>query len=313
MSKYIRILLVFSLLLTAIPCAVFVKNDKKQTSSYIKKTGFSLPEKVQIMNETDSSLSEIPLDDYLAGCVLAQMPCDFEEEALKCQAIIARTYVLYHRHHNKKLSENPQSYFTSEEAKGFYGKDYEKALKRATNAVKETEGLVLTHKNSPIVTAYHPISSGYTESAKDIWGADLPYLLSVESPHDYDSPQGIQTIEMTEAELFSRLFAFVEMDYDTKATLRIKNKTSHGTVLALEISSEDIKKEIAGKDFAEIYSLNSCNFIISFDNGMCEITCHGGGHLVGLSQWGANQMALSGKNCEEILSHYFCGVSLLKL
>lgn len=310
MIKYVRILLVFSILLTAIPCAVFVKNGEKQTASSTPESRFSIPVTVLIMNKSDSSLSEIPLDEYLAGCVLAQMPCSFETEALKCQAILARTYVLYHLYHQKPLYENPQSYFSPAEAEEFYGENYQKALSRATTAVKETDGLVLTYKNAPIVTAFHPISPGFTESAKDIWGLDLSYLSSVESPHDADSPQGVQTVKISKTELFSRLCAFTQTDEEGEFSIEIKEKSPHGTVLSLKFFANATKKEITGADFAEIFGLNSCNFTINFQDDFATITCLGGGHLVGLSQYGAHRMALSGDVYEEILNHYFPGVSL---
>lgn len=313
MSKYIRILLVFSILLTTIPCAVFLKNDKKEPAGSIEKTNFSLPSEIEIMNKTDSSLSEIPLDDYLIGCVLAQIPCNFEPEALKCQAIIARTYVYYHLYHKKSLSENPQSYFTYEEAREFYGENYQSALDKATLAVFETDGLVLTYENAPIVTAFHPVSYGFTESSEDIWGEEFPYLVSVKSPYDENSSQGIQEIKITKTEFFSRLCAYLDLKEDENMSFEINKKTNHNTVLSLEISNDSTKKEIAGTEFAEIFNTNSCNFTISITDNSATITCYGGGHLVGLSQCGANLMAVSQNTYEEILTHYFQGVSLIKL
>ncbi len=313
MAKYVRILLIFSILLTTIPCAVFLKNDKKEPAVSTEKNTFSLPAEIEIMNKNSSSLSQIPLNDYLIGCVMAQIPCNFETETLKCQAIIARTYVYYHLYHQKSLTENPQSYFTYEEAKDFYGENYQSALDRATLAVFETDGLVLTYENAPIVTAFHPFAYGYTESAGDIWGEEFPYLVSVESPYDENSTQGIEEIKITKTEFFSRLCAFLDIKETENMSFEVSRKTAHNTVLSLEISNGSTKKEIAGTKFAEIFNLNSCNFKISINTDLCIITCYGGGHLVGLSQLGSNLMAVSQSTYEEILTHYFQGVSLSKL
>lgn len=313
MTKYIKILLIFSLLLTTIPLAVFIKNDNPKNITTTDKALYELDDYVKIMNNDGSVLSEIPVNDYLIGCVLAQIPCDFDLEALKCQAIIARTYIFYHQYHNKNPYTLKNSYFTEQEAKEFYKENYENALDKATLAVYETDGLILTYNNAPIVTAFHPVSAGYTESSEDIWGEPFDYLKSVRSQYDDDYRQNPQVIQMTAYEFYARLFSHYQYEAGENPQIEIKEMTKNKTVKSVVFFDEGIKKEITGGEFAEIFNLNSCNFHISIKDNLCVITCYGAGHLVGLSQWGSNNMALSGKSYEEILTFYFQGVSLLKL
>ena len=311
MYRYLRIFIVFSLLLTVIPMGVFLNTKEKTLISEEKKIEISLPEAVIILNKTDASPSEIPLDEYLAGCVMAQIPCTFEEEALKAQAVIARTYLLCQENHPESINtDDSQKYFTPDEAMEFYGESYEAAYEKAMNAVKETEGIYLSYENTPIVTAFHPVSSGFTESAADIFGVEIPYLVSVASPYDKEIDGFEQTVNISQQEVFSRLCAYYEADAVGEFSLEINKKTKNGTVISVEFAQNDIKKEVTATDFATLLGLNSCNFTISENIESFLITCHGCGHLVGLSQWGANSMALEGNSFEEILTHYFYGVSL---
>lgn len=311
MYRYLRIFIVFSLLFTVIPMGVFLNFKKKTPLPTEKTSAVSSPDTVRILNNQGGSLSEIPLDEYLAGCVMAQIPCTFEPEALKAQAVIARTYILYQKAHSNTGNDgNSQKYFTPDQAESFYGESYNEAYEKALTAVKETDGIYLSYENAPIVTAFHPISCGFTESAEDIWGVEIPYLVSVESTADKDADGFEQTLEISQQEIFSRLCAFFEADPVGEFSLKIKEKTKNGTVISLEFSQNDAKKEVTATDLANLLGLNSCNFTISENDDYFLITCHGGGHLVGLSQWGANSMALEGKTFEEILTHYFQGVSL---
>ena len=324
MKTVLRIFVVMSVLIIVIPCGILIKNGDKASAVRSVTAPINSADKVVILSCDSGKLSEVSLDEYLAGCVMAQMPCDFESEALKAQAVICRTYIFARKlSFDKSLngadvsdSGEYQDYFTSDEAKIFYGKAYEQAYSKALSAVKETDGIYISYNGRPAVTAFHPLSAGKTESAEEIWGISLPYLVSAKSESDREIEGFSQNVKISATELFSRLCAFLEIDADTEAIsgcrLEISEKTENGTVLSLGFTINGEKKEVAARDFASILGLNSCNFDFVFVNDTCTITCRGCGHLVGLSQWGANSMAMSGSDFREILSHYFYGISFEK-
>lgn len=321
MKRCIKFTAVFCLLLLIIPAIVFFKKpsdtDARQTAD------IEIPqwETVRILFEERGEISELSLEEYLTGCVMAQIPCTFEKEAVKAQAIICRTYIFY-----KKLfpdedlngadvsdSGEYQSYFNKEQAEEFYGEGYSEAFEKASAAVKETDGVYLSYNGQPAVTAFHPVSSGYTESALDIWGTDIPYLKSVSSQSDKLVEGCEQNVEFTKDELFARITSALEIETDGQVPdgewLYISEQTKNGTALTVTVCVNGEKKQAEASGIALILGLNSSNFSFSFDENSCVVTCRGCGHLVGLSQWGANSMAKEGKNHREILRWYFSGIS----
>lgn len=313
MKYYLKMFLIFSVLMLAIPSIVMIKpknskvpTDQSQTPTFDKITT------VQISDSTTAEVTEIGFNDYLTGCVLAQISCDFELETIKTQATICRTCVYNKLCEEEKTTDfsSFQDYFSIEKAKEYYGENFDTAYALATQAVKDTDGIIITYQGLPIVTAFHPISCGFTESAEDIFSEKIPYLLSVKSPQDTEIKGFEQVVEVSHEEVFSRLCAYFEIEKGKNFTLDIKKQTSHQTVLVLEFSCDDTKKEITGVEFAQIFGLNSCNLDINISEDLYTITCRGAGHLVGLSQYGANVLAQQGKTFEEIIKYYFSDVSL---
>ncbi|MGN0602140.1 MAG: stage II sporulation protein D [Oscillospiraceae bacterium] len=317
MKKQIGIMLIFGILLLGIPCITFLnKNNDKPASAFDENT-------VKILFTKSDEVKEVSLEDYITGAVLAQMPAEFEDDALKSQAILAHTYIL-----RRQITENEnpdeklkgadisddtdiyQSYFTEEQAKEYYGDEYENAYKKVKEAVNDVIDITLTYDSQPIIVAFHAISCGKTESAKDIWGEDIPYLTSVDSSQD-EEVDGFQKVTILSSEEITESLtkAFPDLKFsDIKDSLEIKDSTEAGTVLTVNAGGN----EISGSEFARALSLPSPCFTFEYKDDKYSFTTKGYGHLIGMSQYGANLMAKEGKNYEEILSHYFPGTELTK-
>lgn len=342
MKELLKTALVFALLLTAIPMLIFIKprdaalsaEADKSAETYksaadtadVTPTAGTFPadesDVLKVLDFTDGQILELPMRDYVIGAVMAEMPASYHEEALKAQAVAARTYAVRQRE-KQKLSPDPelmgadisndstkfQAYFTPEQAKAFYGDSYETYYKKVAEAVDGTGNAVLVYGGEPIVAAFHSTSGGRTESAEIVWGSAVDYLVPVESAEDKNSPTYLEEQLFTEAEFRERLESeYPEADFGgaPEAWIAIKEKSASGTVVEMTAGGE----VLTGADFRRIFSLRSANFTVEYADGQFIITTRGNGHGVGMSQYGANAMANEGADYREILLHYYTGAEL---
>ena len=263
-----------------------------------------------LIHESGETLS-LSERDYVIGAVFAQMPADFEQEALKAQAVLARTYAERRRLCEKLsptaelngalLSDDTsvyQAFFTEQQAKDLYGDGYTEAYGRVSAAADSSEGLTLCYDGEPVITAFHGISFGHTESAFTMWGEDIPYLASAESLSDPEQDICRRVCRFTDSELSEK---FPDLNEDDIKALTVAEKSEHGTVLSVRAGDTLIN---AG-DFCESLGLPSQHFSAERTEDGWEFTVLGCGHLVGMSQYGANSLATEGKSAEEILLHYY--------
>lgn len=307
MKKQIGIMLVFGVLLLGIPCFTFLHNGNFSDVKTVDKNI------VKILYTENDKIEEVSMEDYIIGAVLSQMPQDFEEEALKAQAVLAHTYIS-----RRKMTETSdelkgadisddttkyQSYFNKSQAKEFYGDKYEQAYNKVSKAVKQVKNYILSYDSKPIVVAFHALSSGKTESAKNLWGEDIPYLVSVDSSSDKKIDGFEKTEEFSLEDIKKALEkSFKDMDFSTlKDDLKIEKTTETDTVLIVNAGGN----KISGTDFMNALGLDSPCFTIEQNDSKYSIITKGYGHLVGMSQYGANDMAKEGKTYKEILEHYF--------
>lgn len=279
---------------------------------------------LKVLDFTSGQVMELSMREYVIGAVLAEMPATYRSEALKAQAVAARTYAVRQRE-KQRLFPDPelmgadisndsskyQAYFTPEQAKKFYGSGYDPYLQKAEEAVDSTARLIMVYEGEPIVAAFHSLSGGRTESAEIVWGSPVDYLIPVESSDDENAPSYLEEKTFSSSELRA-LFekAFPEMDFSIseKKWISVTETSISGTVTKMVVGG----KEITGADFRKILSLRSANFTIEYSAGKFSITTRGYGHGVGLSQYGANSMAEAGSGFEEILTHYYTGAVLEK-
>lgn len=272
---------------------------------------------VKVYRTEKKQIESLPLETYIAGVVSAEMPAEFELEALKAQALAARTYLI-RRLKEGKFEDVPagaqvldtvrhQAYLDDQQLKERWGNLYQWKKERIAEAVKETSGLVLTYKGEPIDATFFSTSNGFTENAEEYWSQSIPYLRSVASPWDRESPRYLEQV------------TFSVQEFEQKMGVRLVQPASSGqnwyTVLERTTGNRIGKirignKEFTGKETRERLGLNSASFTFERDGNRILVTTRGYGHGVGMSQWGANGMAKSGKKAEQIVKYFYQGVSL---
>ncbi len=327
MKNFISLILCFGLLLILIPSLALTKSKSNNSTHIISTTNsnFHAPKKYKFLIEKTGEIIEVPLKDYLIGSVFAQLPADFEKEAIKAQILIAHTYILK-QHLMQKENPSPNlkgadfsdnsakcyAWYNKAQAKKLYGNKFDEKLSKISKIVDEVIDYVITYDDKLILTAFHSISSGITDSAKDVWKDNIPYLQSTQSVWDQSESEFSETKEFTTDELKARLITNIDnvtLKDDTSNWIKIKETTNTGTVLKLDIGN----KEITGEELSNILSLRSSCFDISYKDNKFFITTKGIGHNVGLSQYGANTLAKQGKNFENILKYYYKNIEITKV
>ncbi|MBQ8004137.1 MAG: stage II sporulation protein D [Oscillospiraceae bacterium] len=270
----------------------------------------------------NGSIEELPLNEYLAGVVASEMPALFPEEALKAQAVAARTYTMKKiaappaaEHNGAAVCSNPahcKAYAPLSETAAGWSSDAEEYTNKITRAVSETDGEILLYDGEPITAVFHSTSSGKTENASDVWGGNVPYLVSVKSPGEDSSPryEDEKTLSPDEFKnIFSKKYPDAKYDTNPENWITSISRSDAGGVKSLSVAGITVK----GSDVRSLFGLNSTNFTVSYTDGTVKIKTRGYGHGVGMSQYGARAMALEGKSYDEILMSYYSGVTLGKI
>lgn len=300
---------------------------KEESKKLVPKIEEEVPEfhgNVKVYNTNSQEVVEMPLEEYIKGVVAAEMPAEFHIEALKAQAVAARTYainrMLKHQGGHPDHPEAPlctgihcQAYLTLEELNSIHAKDWEeKYWGKIGEAVESTRGQVLYYRGELIEALYHSTSGGMTEDAVDVFAVDLPYLKAVESLYEEDAPRFKSKVTMTGDEFVDKInkrFPGANVTTENLADkIKLVEKTESGRVKKISIDGNIVD----GREIRELFQLNSTNFTIYYNprKNIVDIETTGFGHGVGMSQWGANGMAKNGKSYEEILKHYYTGVDL---
>ncbi|WP_411334105.1 stage II sporulation protein D [Metabacillus indicus] len=268
---------------------------------------------VPVYRSSSEKIENIPLEEYVIGVVASEMPADFEEEALKAQALAARTYVVKQMMFDKlpKVPEGAvvsdttshQVYKNNDQLKKQWGKDYNWKMTKIYNAVASTQGQILTYDNKPIDASFFSTSNGYTENSDEYWTAALPYLKSVESPWDEKSPkyhdQTVISVRDFEKKLGVKLGSGGEVG-------KVIERTSGKRVAQVDFNG----KKLSGREIREKLGLRSSDFAWQLKGDQVVITTKGFGHGVGMSQYGANFMAQDGKKYKDIVSYYYQGAKV---
>ncbi|MBQ8249993.1 MAG: stage II sporulation protein D [Clostridia bacterium] len=258
--------------------------------------------------EDNGALDSITVEEYVARVVAHEVPYTYDEEALKAQAVAARTYLYYCLENNSHPHESRADvctdithccgYITEAELTERYGKAYAKdALKASRAAALSTEGEVLTYNGAPLLAVWHASSGGYTENSGDVWLSQLPYLKAVPTPEN--PPVYSASFTLDEVAKILRTNGYI---YNKSTALRI-TRTKSGRCHELTIGNI----RLTGSKARSIFSLRSTDFTARISNGRLYFYTRGYGHGVGMSQNGAEVMAKGGKDYREILTHYYSG------
>lgn len=338
MKKKLMCIFVLALIVCACVGALRVMSRKERVT---EPTQPSSPQNQSDENETPAETGVAPFDcacevsvkigtevvtmdleSYLTGVVAAEMPASFECEALKAQAVAARTYTLYKirygcaNHPDADACDDInccKAYSSQEELKSVWGDNYEQYRARIQQAVNETDGVVVTYNKEPILAAFHSSSGGRTADSGEVWGKSLPYLVSVESPEDEDAVPNYIVEKRISLKEFKAIvlerYPAAEFSNDASTWVSIDAISPSGRVEDATVGGVAVK----GYNVRNLFELRSTMFTVTTDGEGIIFTTAGYGHGVGLSQYGANVMAKNGSNYGEILAAYYTGTGLTRV
>ncbi|MBD2868377.1 stage II sporulation protein D [Paenibacillus sp. IB182493] len=287
--------------------------DKGASSGGEKAEATKEPE-IRVYLTGEKRVETVPLETYVRGVIAAEMPIEFELEALKAQAIAARTYIV-RRLERGDGSGVPvkgadvtdtiehQVYVSLKELEDKWPEaDRESSMRKLNDAVAETKGQIITYAGEPIEAVFFSTSNGHTENSEDYWQQKVPYLRSVASPWDEKlSPKYKETVELSLQAFYGKLG--IAKKGRAKPAIRVTEKTEGGRIGRITIGETDF----TGREVREKLGLASSQFTWRVKGDTIAITTYGYGHGVGMSQWGANGMAQEGRTAEDILRYYYTG------
>ncbi|AGB42328.1 stage II sporulation protein D [Halobacteroides halobius DSM 5150] len=259
---------------------------------------------IKVYNSKTKEVIELQIEEYLKGVLAAEMPASFPIEALKAQAVAARTYTFKRLANQEQLTTNSrvdQAWLSQQDLLERWGLiNYFKYWPKVSAAVEETKGLILTYQGRIIDSVYHSSSGGQTASAKEVWGNKIPYLQSVRSRYERSSPYNRNRKVFTMTELSQKL----NLDNSTIKSIRITKLSNSGRVLKIKIGD----RFFTGQELRNELGLLSTDFSFDITGRRIEFITSGYGHGVGLSQYGAQGMANQGYSFSQILKYYYHGV-----
>ncbi|AJS61656.1 stage II sporulation protein D [Paenibacillus sp. IHBB 10380] len=287
--------------------------EEPQVSVYLTKKG---------------QIETLPLEEYVTGVIAAEMPADFEFEALKAQAIAARTFIVRRLMADDKSgvpvegtgalvtdTVNHQAYISKDTLeKEWKQKGKEAQLEKLIRATQTSRNMVMTYQGKPITASFFSTSNGYTENSEEYWTEAIPYLRSVSSPWDSKiAPHYKDTITLSQKEFLNKLGL---SNRAIPASATGSTKTSKDSLIhVISTTTGHRVKELningvsfSGREVREKLGLRSSQFTWTLSGEDIMITTYGYGHGVGMSQWGANGMAQEGHTATQILKHYYTSI-----
>ena len=298
-----------------IPAAVFfsmnihenIENDNK-----VPSTG-----EINVFFPQEGKTETMEIEEYLRGVVAAEMPAEFEDEALKAQAVAARSYAFYRM--ENPSAEHPdaavctdfshcKAYKTQSELEKGWGKDSARYTEKIKDAVYQTSGEVITYDGEVAMAVFHSQSgAGRTENSRDVWGGEVPYLISVESHGEESAPNFYSTVIVSFGEFKEKILsAYPDAVINSPQDISAPQLSEGGSVKSITIGG----KQIGGREIRSLFALRSSCFKISADEITVTFEVTGYGHGVGMSQYGANTMAKEGYSYIDILTHYYTGTEI---
>ena len=286
------------------------------------------PETAAVHHDRDVTLTiqdgdtteQMTLERYLTGVVRGEMPASFEMEALRAQAAAERSYVYYQLAAGRKDAHPDadfctdhtccSAYLSETAAREKWGGDFAPWNTRVEQAVSDTDGQVVLYNGRPILAVFHSSSAGATADSGDVWTAELPYLVSVDSPEGEETvPNYYSTVTFTAAEAKEKLLAAypeLKLSGTPDRWFGAAAENGSGRVETVSVGGTDIE----GTELRRIFGLRSACFTVAADSESVTFRVTGYGHGVGMSQYGANQLAREGKTWQEILEWYYTGATV---
>ena len=308
---------ILGMLLPAVILFVAMRLDDSEVTTAIDTTGPTASEILVFSSDTvipvlveDGQIEVMDLENYLCGVVLAEMPAEFELEALKAQSVVARTYALRRlelgtKHESGAVCTDPaccQGYMSPD---GYIQQGGDQlSVSKVYRAVAETAGQVILYDGKLIDATYFSCSGGMTEDALAVWGNDVPYLKATVSPGEENAAYYFNTVS----------FAPEEVEQILNITLIGSPDRWFEPITYTEGDGVDVisicGNRFTGIEIRKLLALRSTNFTVIASEDEIQFQTKGYGHRVGMSQYGAEAMALDEKTYEQILSHYYSGVEI---
>lgn len=331
MKRKLGPMLLFALLIAFTPALALLAGEgpslaeKGPGSDEQSSKGFYAGGEIIVLDEATGQTLTLTERDYVLGALICEMPALYDPEALKAQAVAIHTYALNVKE-TQLANPNPElkgayfkvnsstytGYTTEDGAAKIYGKDFAKYYDKMKQAVDETMAQILTYDGKPICACYHAISPGKTEASENIFVTPLPYLVSVDSSFDETAENFLSEARFAPSEVEDYLRSY-DSSFTTSGDpanwIDTAVTSEAGTVLSQTICG----REYAGTSLREIFRLRSAAFALAYTDGEFVFTVKGYGHGVGLSQYGANYLAETGKTYIEILNHYYPGAVLTQV
>lgn len=314
-------IILFVLVITMIPCFFTVIFSFLFDEMRIGIGGNLLKNKYmgkEVLIEMNGLYKSMDVEEYVLGVLAGSISPDYDIETLKVQAVLIRTNIL--KEMQEKRTENAEDlsyhYLTKEERMKIWGsRKYETYERKMKKAVIQTAGKVIQQENHLIMALYHEVSIGKTASAKEILEKDISYLQEVESGKDVEAKNYMNMVHYTWREvnhiLMESTLSESQMKTDNKTQnkeieIKIEESTENGFVKKIVVDN----KIISGEEAMNQFQLSSTNFYVENVNDGIRFVCLGKGNCLGVSQYGANRMALEGKKMKEIISYYYQNVSI---
>lgn len=271
------------------------------------------PPTFKVKNTDTGEIAEVEVKDYIFSVVAAEMPALYHEEALKAQAVAAYTFALYRSGENKDKdyditmqNTSDQAFISRDAAREKWGEDADEYENKIDSAVAAVENQKITYDNKIILAAYTAISAGRTESAENVWGSALSYLVPVESIGDLLCPDYLSSASFTVEQIKEKLCVPNKIESEYTSWFNEPVLSDSGTVKSMDFGGVSL----SGAQIRDALSLKSANFDVSFSDDTFYFSVRGYGHLCGMSQYGANYMAMQGSTYKEILEWYYTGCSV---
>lgn len=273
---------------------------------------------IKLLHKNSGEVEEVPIDIYLCNVVSAEMPADYEIEALKAQAVVARTYTIYKaqnpKHENADICDDStccQAWVTKEKRfERWEEAKRESNWQKIEKAVNETSGKIVTYDGRPINAFFHANSGGTTELPVNVWGGSgLPYLQVVETAGEEGYTQYSSEVILRHAELIEKLkvkYSDIQIDFNNNDDIKILDYTDGNRVKTVKFGNH----ELSGVETRTILGLKSTNFEIIREGDNIKFSVKGYGHGVGMSQTGADTLAKQGSNYEDIIKHFYKDIEI---
>lgn len=274
---------------------------------------------IRVLHTGNNNVEEIKLDEYLYGVVASEMPASYEKEALKAQAVVARTYTIYKikngkKHENADICDDHkccQAWISKEDRLNKWNEnERESNWNKIVEAVNETKGKIITYNNELINAFFHANSGGITEIPLNVWGGSgYPYLQAVATSGEENYSQYNSEVVITKEEFENKIrekYNTFQIDWNNEKSIEVLEYTDGKRIKTIKIGNQNL----SGVEVRTILGLKSANFEVTIEGENIKFNVKGYGHGVGMSQTGADSLAKQGKNHEDIIKHFYNGIEI---